>query len=417
MTARTLRALTVATCAIVSASTAHATPFFLRNGDTVVFMGDSITEGGAYTAAVEDYVTTRFPTLSVRFVNSGVGKDKISGGITGPMTERLRRDVAAFKPTVVTMMFGMNDGAFRPFDQNAYDAFASGYESALSTLRSLVPGVRLTLIQSSPYDEVTRAQWVGGGYNAVLTRYGNFVSHLGARNGALTIDLNAPVVSDLTAIRSTNPEAARKLFPDRIHPTPAGGLLLAKALLKAWGATSVVSAVAIDVRTGKIASVSNARIRRLTTGQTLSWEELDAALPMPMPDDPLTKTVVAETNFNESLNEQTLKVTGLLPRRYRLAVDGKEIAVFDASELANGVNLAEYSTPMLAQAADVHALTLAHNSLRMTRWRRVQLLKSVTGAADYARTMASIDRAEAAVVTLQRQVAIPQWHRFELTLL
>lgn len=413
MKARVLRALLIA-ATIVSASTAHAAPFFLRDGDTVVFMGDSITEGGACTTAVEDYVVTRFPTLSVRFVNSGVGKDKISGGITGDMTERLNRDVAAFKPTVVTMMFGMNDGAFRAFDQDAYDAFASGYESALSTLKRLVPDARLTLIQPSPYDEVTRARWIGGGYNAVLTRYGDFVSHLAARNGALTVDLNAPVVSDLNAIRSADPDSAGRLFPDRIHPTPAGGLLLAKALLKAWNATPAVSSIAIDAVTGKVATAFNAQIRRLTLGPALSWDELDAALPMPLPDDPLTRVVIAQTDFNAALNEQTLRVSGLLSRRYRLAIDGKEIAVFNAAELAKGVNLASYSTPMLAQAEDVHALTLAHNSLRMTRWRRVQLLKSATDASGYSQTLASIDRAEAAVVKLQRQVATPQWHRFEL---
>ncbi|RKF51045.1 SGNH/GDSL hydrolase family protein [Paraburkholderia fungorum] len=416
MKARVLRVLLIA-ATIVSASAAQAAPFFLRDGDTVVFMGDSITEGGAYTTAVEDYVVTRFPTLSVRFVNSGVGKDKISGGITGDMTERLNRDVATFKPTVVTMMFGMNDGAFRAFDQNAYDAFASGYESALSTLKRLVPDARLTLIQPSPYDEVTRARWIGGGYNAVLTRYGDFVSHLGARNGALTVDLNAPVVSDLNAIRSADPDAAGKLFPDRIHPTPAGGLLLAKALLKAWNATPAVSSVAIDAATGKVATALNAQIRRLTLAPALSWDELDAALPMPLPDDPLTRVVIAQTDFNAALNEQMLRISGLLSRRYRLAIDGKEVAVFDAAELAKGVNLAGYPTPMLAQAEDVHALTLAHNSLRMTRWRRVQLLKSATDASGYSQTLASIDRAEAAVVKLQRQVAMPQWHRFELSLL
>lgn len=416
MKARVLCALTIA-AAIASTSTAYAAPFFLHDGDTVVFMGDSITEGGAYTTAVEDYVTTRFPTLSVRFVNSGVGRDKISGGVTGDMTVRLNRDVAPFKPTVVTMMFGMNDGAFRAFDQSTYDAFTSGYESALSSLKRLVPDVRLTLIRPSPYDEVSRPQWIGGGYNAVLTRYGDFVSHLAARNGALVVDFNSPVVSDLNATRSEDSDVASKLFPDRIHPTPAGGLLLAKALLKAWNATPVVSSVAIDARTGKVAAAFNAQIRCLTFGQTISWDELDAALPMPLPDDPLTQSVIANTDFNTSLNEQTLRISGLLPRRYRLTIDSKEIAVFDSTELAKGVNLAGYPTPMLVQAEDVHALTLAHNSLRMTRWRRVQLLKSATDAADYSQTMASIDRAETAVVKLQRQVATPRWHRFELALL
>ena len=40
---------------------------------------------------------------------------------------------------------------------------------------------------------------------------------------------------------------------------------------------------------------------------------------------------------------------------------------------SEGVNLAEYATPMSRQAADVHKLTLQHNSIHFARWRMVQV--------------------------------------------
>ena len=45
----------------------------LKDGDTVVFLGDSITHQCLYTQYVEDFFYTRFPGKKIRFHNAGVG--------------------------------------------------------------------------------------------------------------------------------------------------------------------------------------------------------------------------------------------------------------------------------------------------------------------------------------------------------
>ncbi|MCF0168671.1 MAG: hypothetical protein HUJ93_08555, partial [Bacteroidales bacterium] len=51
---------------------------------------------------------------------------------------------------------------------------------------------------------------------------------------------------------------------------------------------------------------------------------------------------------------EQLQVEGLAEGSYRLAIDGQEIAVFSQTELAEGVNLAEYvNTPQYRQATAV----------------------------------------------------------------
>src|SRR5947209_19267725 len=67
-------------------------PFALRDGDRVVFYGDSITDQRLYTTFVESYVVTRFPGMKVSFVHSGWGGDRVSGGGGGPIERRLSRD-------------------------------------------------------------------------------------------------------------------------------------------------------------------------------------------------------------------------------------------------------------------------------------------------------------------------------------
>src|ERR1700720_2506774 len=105
-------------CLVAAASSAAtAQDFFLKNGDTVVFYGDSITDQRLYTTFAETYVVTRFPELRVEFVHSGWGGDRVSGGGGGPIDLRLRRDVIPFRPTVMTIMLGMNDGRYRAYDE------------------------------------------------------------------------------------------------------------------------------------------------------------------------------------------------------------------------------------------------------------------------------------------------------------
>src|SRR5262245_31903124 len=97
--------------------------FALKNGDRVVFYGDSITDNGFYTKYVEAFVRLRYPDMDVRFFNAGVGGDRVSGGWMGPIDERLPRDLFSRKPTVITVMLGMNDGGYqasKPEIENPY---------------------------------------------------------------------------------------------------------------------------------------------------------------------------------------------------------------------------------------------------------------------------------------------------------
>src|SRR5690348_13224004 len=169
--------------------------FYLRDGDRVVFYGDSITDQRLYTTFVEDYVVTRFPREKISFIHSGWGGDRVTGGGGGPIDVRLDRDVIAYKPTVMTIMLGMNDGSYKAFDDDIFNKYRSGYEHILETVKHALPNLRLTLIQPSPFDDVTQAPRFEGGYNAVLVRYGAFVKELGEREHCLVADLNGPVVA------------------------------------------------------------------------------------------------------------------------------------------------------------------------------------------------------------------------------
>jgi len=391
-------------------------PFALKDGDRVVFYGDSITDQRLYTTFAETFVVTRFPKLRVDFVHSGWGGDRVSGGGGGPIDRRLDRDVIAYKPTVVTVMLGMNDASYRAFDAPIFDAYSKGYRHLVEKLRRDLPGVRLTLIRPSPYDDVTRPPGFEGGYNAVLIRYGDFVRDLAAEAGATVADLNTSVVEATSKANSSDPELAKKLNPDRVHPAPAGQLLMAAALLKAWNAPALVSSVTIDAKATGPAQAEHATIQAFEAKDgALSWNQLDEALPFPINlDDAATRLAVQSSSVIDDLDRQALRVANLGAAQYTLKVDGTEVGTFSKEALEKGVNLAAYATPMLAQAKQVHALTIQHNKFHAIRWRDVQVPFESETAAEVSRAIEGLDAIEARLVARQREAAVPRPHRFEL---
>jgi lysophospholipase L1-like esterase len=68
----------------------------------------------------------------------------------------------------MTIMLGMNDGSYRSFDQGVFDTYANGFRHIIESVKGTLPGVRITVIEPSPYDDVTRNPSFEDGYNAVL---------------------------------------------------------------------------------------------------------------------------------------------------------------------------------------------------------------------------------------------------------
>lgn len=411
------RALLVLAIALVLAGTALAQgKFLLKDGDCVVFYGDSITDQRLYTTFVETYVVTRFPRLNVWFVHSGVGGDRVTGGWAGPVDVRLPRDVIAYKPTVMTIMLGMNDGSYRGWDDAIFKTYSTGYEHIVDTIKHARPGIRITVIQPSPFDDVTRPPNIDDGYNAVLIRYGQFVKELGEREGMLVADMNAPLVSMLEKAKAQDPELAQKIIQDRVHPGPGGHLIMAEALLKAWDAPATVASVEIDATAARVARADNANIMDLKAGPTLTWSEVDNALPMPVDmDDKVVALSIRSSDFIEALDQEPLKVTGLSAPRYTLTIDGEKVGRFTKDQLEEGINLATLPTPMAKQAAKVHDLTLKHNDIHFARWRDVQITLQAYRFTGEQPAVDALDKLENQIVLEQRATAKPQLRHFELT--
>src|SRR5437762_2503160 len=121
----------------------RAGDFLIHDGDRVVFLGDSITEQRLYTTYIEGYALSRHPEWKLWFRNVGWGGDtswlrqrahpdeaKLFAAdeatqqrmVEDAVGRGLERDVLPFKPTAITIDFGMNDHSYQAFRPDIFGA-------------------------------------------------------------------------------------------------------------------------------------------------------------------------------------------------------------------------------------------------------------------------------------------------------
>ncbi len=397
-----------------AATSPRASEFYLRDGDVVVFYGDSITENGGYARLVEEYTLTRFPEWNTRFYYAGVGGDRVTGGALGSIEERLSRDVIARRPTVVTVMLGMNDAGYRPFDEALFRQYSQGYSALIRRLRTELPGVRITVILPSPFDDISRSPQFEGGYDGVLRRYGDFVWELAQAEGLTAVDFGEPLNQGVRRLAAWSTLLARQLIPDRVHPARSGHLLLGAALLKAWQAPETVTEVQLDAASlqvrGQVGTTVDALERPQPGG--LRWRQQDRSLPLPLrrDDAEVELAELAGAGLME-LNRIMLRVRGLELGNWDLLIDGHSAGTWSSWELDRGIDLGGRWTPMLWEQSMPAGWGLSGRKTLQEISRRIL---ATGGSADLQSAARALQDWEAAQVSEQRNRLRPRVRTWEL---
>jgi endoglucanase len=353
-----------------------ADPF--KEGDVVCWVGDSITHGGSYHSQVQLFMQTRFPNLNVQYFNCGIGGDRASG-IMGRAFYRLTNDILDHKPTVATIMLGMNDvdrGAYNdPKVTNAEARKAAAlavYETNMQALIQALQasGARVILCTPSIYDESlvqsNETRIVSKGANETLRLCAEKMKEWSKKYKTQIVDFHFRMQAVNEAWQKESPTNT-VVGRDRVHPGAVGHLVMAYGFLKDTGMTPLVSRIAIDARKPAAApETSNASIQNVKTGKdSLSFDCLEKALPFPVTDG--AKAALARVPFMKDLNQQTLQVKNLAKGKWMLSIDGSNVGPFTEAQLAAGVNLAELThTPQYQQAWSLMKSNEQRNSLAAT---------------------------------------------------
>jgi lysophospholipase L1-like esterase len=344
---------------------AAAQDFFFKDGDVVVMIGDSITEQHLYSNYVEMWVVARKPAWTLTFRNTGIGGDRSPGG-----NGRFKRDVLSYKPTAMTVDFGMNDGGYGGFKEEVFRTYVNGLQGMADQAKAA--GLRVAWVTPQPLDGGEQGPTALTGYNATLEKFCEGVKATAEKNGGLYVDQFHPYLAVLDKARGAGTKYERITAGDAVHPGPPGQALMAASILKGL---SFPTLVAWAVVAGESRQCVVSDIVEKDGG--LAFTRLDAALPFfPAEAAPILKWAPILTE----LNEYGLTAPGLKPGRYEIRVGGKRVAEASAEELAKGVHLAAAvlaDGPIAEQAKAVKAAVEAKNKYHHDRIFRGIVLAQV----------------------------------------
>ncbi len=247
--------VTIAATAVTPGHAAEA-PFQAvgtKDNDQILFLGDSITQSGAYVAFIQLYLWDRHPEWKFEIVNVGLGGETASGNNepTHPyprpvIHERLPRILKATEPDLVLICYGMNDGIYHPFDSERFADYRAGmdkliqvYEEKSVPLVLMTPTLfdlpsareRAAMVPASSTDYPFAYNNTFFAYDQVLQRYAEWVKSQSQRSVA-SVDLHSATYRFVTANRAVDKGYH---FGDGVHPPTEGHLEMALTILQGLG--------------------------------------------------------------------------------------------------------------------------------------------------------------------------------------
>ncbi len=236
---------------LLSFAALDAKEFFLRNGQRVLFLGDSITQDGRYVEMIESWLIANRPAQRIEIIKLGLGSETVEG-LTEPdhpfprpnVHDRLDSALEKTRPDVVVACYGMNDGIYHPFSRQRFEAFQDGIRRLVAKTRAV--GAAVVLLTPPMFDSLSAKAAVDAGaakfgyqtpyrhYDSeVLMRYGAWLTTL-RRQGCVVVDIHKPMIDATRMARKTDP--VYTLSPDAIHPGDEGHWTMARTVLETWGA-------------------------------------------------------------------------------------------------------------------------------------------------------------------------------------
>ncbi|TVY04377.1 SGNH/GDSL hydrolase family protein [Cohnella terricola] len=210
----------------------------LQKGQKLLFIGDSITDcerarpigeglfgalGKGYVSMVDAFLTAVYPELGIRVVNVGT-----SGNNVVNLRDRWQEDVLDQKPDWLSVMIGTND-VWRQFDTpfiKDWHVYPEEYETTLRALVERTKPLVGNIVLMTPFFLESNEQ---DAMRIRMDEYGAIVKKIAQEYGALFVDTQVAYNVVLKDLYSAT------LAWDRVHPTPAGHVVLARAFLNAIG--------------------------------------------------------------------------------------------------------------------------------------------------------------------------------------
>ncbi|WP_159473904.1 GDSL-type esterase/lipase family protein [Dyadobacter sp. 3J3] len=323
----------------------------LKDGDRVVFLGNSLFENDFQYGYLELALTTRFPDKNVTFRNLGWSGDNVWGDgrstFTNPPTayQHLMQNIIKTQPTVVFLGYG---GVEAQEGAAGLAHFKDGLNNLLNKIDSL--GAKTILLSTIPVASSDTSINLSK-RNADLELYSSAIAKIAADRGKQFIDIYKPILDASKQIT---------IIENGVHLNETGYYYLANVLENGLGLKTEKPVTTISIsKTGAEAS-ANAKI--LDSGKDLT--SLQFVIPekfLPLPVSPEGEKL-ADT-------APVLKITGLKKGFYTLTANDDQIVSASAKDWEKGVEIKQ--GPSYFQSAEIKDMILKKNELHFFQYRPI----------------------------------------------
>tara|TARA_B100000768_G_scaffold28000_1_gene26278 strand:+ start:3508 stop:4899 length:1392 start_codon:yes stop_codon:yes gene_type:complete len=329
-----------------------------ESGDTICFLGDSITHGGQFHEFLQLFYATRYPNIALTFHNCGIAGDNAEG-----MIYRFKDDVLVHNPSHVFLMSGIND-VIRTlyFEGQASDEVIKKRKNAIAVfkqntdiLASTFKASEITPIYLTPsiYDQYSKIEKENNlGCNDALIECSNHIKSVASQYDATVVDLNTPMKNIMDRELQNDP-LFTIIGKDRVHPKTTGHFIMFHEILSTIESPGVVAQISIDLNQNNRIKTQNCSVNELqVSSEKIIFNCLENSLPFPLTS--ALDTALRLVPFQKNINQEILQIIGLNKGSYDLFIQDKLINTFSAKQLNEGVNLSsEFNTPQYKQAKDI----------------------------------------------------------------
>jgi lysophospholipase L1-like esterase len=310
----------------------------------LAIVGDSITQQTKYSVYMEAYLLMCAGRKDILVAQYGWGGERANG-----FAARAENDLEYFKPTVVTLCYGMNDGAYTFYTEKIGSTYEKNMRDIIEKLKKLgvadiivgSPGAVDTLYykrlrSSQDPGEKTPAEI----YNDNLKHLRNIDEKLAKEFKLTFADVHTPLIEAMAKAKAKLGDKYDVCGRDGVHPNSNGHLIMAYAFLKALGCEGNIGEVTIDMK-GKASASDGHKVLSGKDGKVeIESEKYPFCFDTSTTDSRSNRSILPFfLAFNKELNRFILKVSNLNADKAKV-VWGKESKEFTKAQLEQGINLA-----------------------------------------------------------------------------
>jgi lysophospholipase L1-like esterase len=312
----------------------------VQPNDVVGITGDSITQAGIYPVYMKDYMLMCQPTSGQSFFQSSNNGEQASD-----LLGRLNINIFPFRPTILTTLYGMNDGHYGPITDDIAAAYRKSQTGLVETLKK--NGVRVVVIGSpkcvDTYYYHRDHPGEAAAYNQTLAALAAIDKDVAAKENAVYADVFDVTLDAMKRAKAKFGDSYQFAGPDGIHPQANCQLVLAFSLLKAMGYDGNIGTITVEPGLNQAEATSGHEIVSCQNGVVTVKSTRYPFCFQGAPDSTDQQSTAATCSyfpeFNDQLNRFMLVVKGLRAAKAKVTW-GNATREYTADQLAKGINLA-----------------------------------------------------------------------------